>query len=49
MLLYDFSEKIIRELKITDYVKSMVGFKIIKIKASEELEVCMLIEHDCLC
>ncbi|CDW76778.1 UNKNOWN [Stylonychia lemnae] len=27
----------------------MISFKILKIKASENLSICMLIEHDCLC
>ena len=48
-LLFDFNEKAVRDVKVSGYVKSMVCFRIVKIKASENLDVCMLIEHDCLC
>ena len=48
-MLFDFNEIAITDILVTDYIKGMVGFRIIKIKANENLDICMLIEHDCLC
>ena len=48
-LYFDFKERVVRDVRVTTYIKDMVCFKIMKIKASENMQVCMLIEHDCLC
>ena len=46
---FDFLERAVRDVRVNAYIKSMVEFRLVKIKASENLDVCMLIEHDCLC
>jgi len=46
---YDFRANVVTEVTTSNYIKEMVGFKIIKIVANESLDACMLIEHDCLC
>ena len=46
---FDFMVKLVTDVKSTTYIKDMVGFRIIKIQATENLQLCMLIEHDCMC
>lgn len=49
-LWYDLEARIVIDVKVSTYIKSMVEFKLVKAKAaSEGLDLCMLIEHDCLC
>ena len=48
-LVFDCRDKVVKDVKVTSYIKDMVVFKIMKIKATENLQICMLIEHDCLC
>ena len=47
---HNFKERCVTHLHTSDYVKKLVGYKLRKIVAasSEELSLCMLIEHDCL-
>ena len=38
------------DIQISSYIKQMVCFKIRKLHTNgENLDMCMLIEHDCLC
>lgn len=48
-LLYDLNRKLVVDVQVTGYIKAMICFKIKRIVISEALDVCMLIEHDCLC
>lgn len=48
-LIFNFKDRLVTDVKVTSYIKDMVCFKIRKIIASENLQLCMLIEHDCLC
>lgn len=50
-LCYDLGAKKVRDVSVSTYIKTMVCFKIMRIvvAATESLDVCMLIEHDCLC
>jgi hypothetical protein len=46
---YSIKYKVIKDIKLSSYIKEIVGFKISKIIVHEQLSICMLIEHDCLC
>ena len=46
---YNLSTLKVTQVQVTGYIKAMICFKIKRIVISEALEVCMLIEHDCLC
>ena len=46
---YNFRDRLIKDVKVTTYIKDMVSFKIRKIIATEVLNMCILIEQDCLC
>lgn len=48
-LTFDFGLRQVTALQATQYVKNMVCFKIRRAVVSENLEICMLIEHDCVC
>ena len=50
-LQYDTCLRTVTSVSVTTQIKDMVCFKIRKIHSlnCETLQVCMLIEHDCLC
>ena len=49
-LSYNLSEGKVTDIQISTYIKQMVCFKIRKLHTNgDNLDICMLIEHDCLC
>jgi hypothetical protein len=49
-LTYSLAERHVTDIQVSTYIKKMVCFKIRKLHTNgDNLDMCMLIEHDCLC
>jgi len=49
-LTYSLAERNVTDIQVSTYIKQMVCFKIRKLHTNgDNLDMCMLIEHDCLC